>query len=148
MKKNNLSIILTVCSIVILSVALIYNVFGDKAVTLIKERKDKANGTSNEYVDRSNYDIKISNTSEFNIPEGCDLESVAERFYKDNFYDAGSYTLELEYFTEDVTFSNRYFFKFNNMDLYGDVYYIEKPYDIFKPDSIREYYIVNMWSKI
>lgn len=148
MKKDNLSIILIVCAIIILSIALLYNVFGDKAVTLIKEREDKAIRATSEYVEKSRYDIVISNKGEFNIPEGCDIESVVERFYKDNYYDEGSYTLELEYFKEDVTFDNRYMFKFKNMDVYGDAYYVKKSNDVFTRNSVREYWVVNIWSEI
>lgn len=148
MKKDNLSIILTVSSIIILSIALVYNIFGDKALTLIKEREDKAIRATSEYVEKSRYDISISNKSEFNIPEGCNLESVAERFYNDNHYDVGSYSLELEYFREDVTFDNRYIFKFKYMDLYGDAYYIKKSNAVFTKGSVREYWVVNIWSEI
>lgn len=148
MKKDNLSIILVVCAIIILSIALLYNIFGDKALTLIKEREDKAIRATSEYVEKPRYDISVTNKSEYNIPEDCNIESVVERFYKDNYYDEGNYTLELEYFKEDVTFENRYMFKFKNMDVYGDAYYIKESNEIFIDSSLREDWIVNIWSEI
>lgn len=117
MKKENLTIFITVISILALIMALTYIIIGDKVKEKIEIYESKEVERFKEKVE-----IVIVNKDDFDIPESFDIESEIEEymFYSGHKFDSNN--LELEYFKESMAYRGRWIFKFKNSDVQGDAY--------------------------
>lgn len=121
MKKDNLTIIITVIALFVLVIVLAYSVVGDTIKEKLNEKKEESIAKQIEEF-QEEIKIVIENKDELNIPESFDVESSIKEYILYSGHEFDSYNIELEYFKEDVTIKGRWIFKIKDSNVRGDAY--------------------------